>query len=155
MSEMRVRSEGSDTLELVAHNPVGGLFALAFAVGIYVLSRDAPGMPAALARGMAIFFAVVSLFAMIWRDRLHFDVIRRRWERTRGPWPFLRRRSGFFDVLEGVVEDEGYRRGRPESEWEVWIRSAEPAVAVRLAEAKLEDDARRQATHYQQLLGLD
>lgn len=157
MSEMRIRSERSERIELVAHNPVGGIIAPPLSAGIYLVARSGVGLPAAVARWMALFFVILAIVALVHRDALTLDLIRGRWERTRGLWPFLKHTTGSLEEIREVevVEELGHRRGRPENEWELWLRSSNPAVEARLWESKDEVEAQRKRHHYEQLLGLD
>lgn len=145
MSDMRRRLETASEIVYAAHSPGLGVLATLFGVGVYLLAGRASGVAGQVAQGMGGVFALFGLVAVFRRDSFRLDLLRRRWQRVRGFWPLLKTTEGSFDSLQRVevVEDRGYRRGRPSVEWEVWMRSSDDAARIRLLETADEATARR------------
>lgn len=106
---------------------------------------------------MGGLFALFGLFGLLWRDELTFDLRDRRFHRRRGLWPAAATRSSGLDGLEGLVlvEDLGHHRGKPTVEWEVWLHFRGDEPAVRVLEARSEEEARTGADELARRLGVE
>ncbi len=156
MTDMRIRVDTPAEVACAAHSPAVAALAILFGIGVYLLAQRVTGTPASIARGLGILFALIGVVAFLRRDSFRLDLVRRRWQRVRAFWPVLRSTEGSFDTLKSVelVEDRGYRRGRPSVESEVWLRSSDHTASVRLLERIDEAAARRLQQHLAVRLGI-
>jgi hypothetical protein len=142
---MRRRVDTPSRIEYVAHSPGSAGVAALLGIATFFLAARATGAAALIAQGMGVVFGLAGLVAVFWQDSFHLDLAQRRWVRLRGFRPIAKKAEGSFDNLQRVevVEDHGFRRGRPNVEWEVWLRASERAATLRLLETHDEAEARR------------
>jgi hypothetical protein len=155
MSELKLRRDSGQQL-VYGHSPAGGAVALVAAAGIAVLLRGVTGTVATAALAFADLIAVAGLYALLWRDDFRLDLARRKYRRRRGFWPAPSVRSGNLEQIAGLeLRSKGsWSRGRPRTEWEIWLRFTNDEPAVRLFETNYETPARREITKLSGRLGV-
>ncbi len=134
-----------------------GLLVIAFIGGVScsLVASGAPTYVLFLFSPVFALFLVMGVLASFWRYKLTLDLVSRTYSARKGFWPFVRRRDGSLDELDGVVltTHSGPGEGN-EPAWAVSLlfRNWESPVSIVITFGEL--DAEMKLRHWAARLGV-